>query len=262
MVFLSENLTTNYLRCRDLGRTRIGASRIVECNSQHSLREIVMTGAGISVQALKCSTLTDALGYRLPVRRDGDVVADLVPVGEWIFDDHELVATMARWRQESASMFLVHFESTAEKTMTYLRDMSIADPARILFIIYRDGVAKGHIGFSGATDVDAELDNVMRGESTGVPGFMTAVSSTLIRWGFDELGVESIHLRATSHNDSAIGLYSSLGFELEESLPLQAHQDGDFIVHRPCAEADADVDFRLQVMRLGREKFIEQPSRL
>lgn len=226
--------------------------------SVHNELGPLMTGGGKNLQQLKCSTRAKAWEYRLPVWRDGSVLADLVPVGEWVLDDHELVQTMSRWRQESVSMFLIHFDSTVEKTMNYLREMSIADPARILFIIYRNGVAVGHIGFSGVTDVDAELDNVMRGEPSGLPRFMTSVSAVLIRWGFDVLGVESIHLRATSHNDSAISLYSNLGFEVEESLPLQAHHDGEFVVHRPCAEADADVDFRLQVMRLRRERFGEE----
>ncbi len=123
---------------------------------------------------LKSDTLQGALANAIPILRGLDQLGQLVPVGDWILTDDELISRLALWRARAMDMFLAQFESTAAKTKVYLREYSIARDDRILFMIETEEGFVGHIGLANIEDSTAEIDNVMRGVPAHGDGLMSA----------------------------------------------------------------------------------------
>lgn len=61
----------------------------------------------------------------------------LVAVGSWIFDAPIVIETLTEWRGKTMSNFFSQFEATPESMYSYLRELPIAQPNRILFLIER-----------------------------------------------------------------------------------------------------------------------------
>lgn len=207
---------------------------------------------------LKSETLEGALANAIPIVRGVDRLGQLVPVGEWILVDDDLISRLALWRARAMDMFLAQFESTAAKTKVYLRDYSIARDDRILFLIETDEGFVGHIGLANIEDSTAELDNVMRGVPSHGDGLMSASERALVSWAFDKLNVASLYLRVLSHNDSARSLYERDGFVTTERLPLRREPGVDGTVLVPCESDYANVSMTCDVMMLDRTRFQSQ----
>lgn len=205
---------------------------------------------------MQVDTLKDfnrAIAYSQAILCDQatETIVNLVPIGTWIFQEVDLIETLVKWRAGSMGSFFTHFTSSAETMLSYLRDYSINDSSRILFLIVEGDRPIGHIGLSNIAEDTAELDNVIRGETVRDPNTMTLASTALIGWAFANLGVSSIYLKVQSTNSQALRLYKQLGFVEESHTPLRKIIDGDLAFHTPCEKSDADVDFSLVVMRLS-----------
>lgn len=201
----------------------------------------------------KRNSFLEARAMSLPVLSGDRGTVSLVPIGPWILAEAELIRLMATWRKEAMSMFLAQFESTSERTRSYLENFAISEQTRLLFLIVLEEETIGHIGFSNIRDGEAELDNVMKSDQLAFPGLMFEASTALINWGFYDLGLQSIHLQVTSHNESAQKLYSRLGFKVERRSPLRVDIQGDLTLHVPCSPEESDAPFQLVVMRLDRD---------
>jgi RimJ/RimL family protein N-acetyltransferase len=175
-------------------------------------------------------------------------LVQLIPIGTWILNDHELIDSMASWRQQSMNMFFAQFESTGEKTRNYLEKASIAQSNRLLFVIFESGAVVGHLGISNANDVSAELDNVMRGVRAETPQLMQLAIQRILSWSKTELGLVEVSLKVISGNQRAIELYERCGFTISKSSALKSVISGSDVTLVECADWESNVSSRSQTM--------------
>jgi diamine N-acetyltransferase len=120
---------------------------------------------------------------------------------------------LCRWREASHSWFFT--ESPAEQGRTHRWiERVVGTEDRVLLVIEIDGRAVGQVGL---TDIDtdagtAEIDNILRGESTpGQPGLMAAALRCLCAWADASLRIHQLRLRVFADNP-AVAFYETLGF--------------------------------------------------
>lgn len=208
------------------------------------------------ISKLKTRDVSEAKAMSLPVLIREGMTVSLVPIGPWILTEEHIINLMATWRKGAMRMFLAQFDSTYERTRSYLENLAISEQDRLLFLVLQGDEAIGHIGFSNIQDEKAELDNVMKGSPLVFPDLMFEISTALIDWGFQALDLRNIHLQVTSHNESALKLYSRLGFKTENRLPLRLEHGEGLTLHVPCALEESDVPFQLVIMRLDRDGWL------
>lgn len=179
----------------------------------------------------------------------------LLPVCRFHAGDTELVATLARWREEHVSAYPTQFPVTLSGTADWLRRRVLEAEDRLLFLVVdARGRLVGHLGLANALEETGgvELDNVVRGVPGVAPGIMSHAVRTLADWTMEHLRPRRIHLRVFQDNTHAVEFYRRLGFVEEEQIPLRKHQAGERIEYRPLEENDmapADRVFLRMVYR-------------
>lgn len=163
----------------------------------------------------------------IPVYKDNIKIALLIPLMQenliYNEENKKIVKLLGKWREQNSRWFDI-FKVTEEGTKKWLKEKVIDCDDRILFLIKTmDGLVVGHIGFYrfDFKDYSCELDNVMRGEKTEIPGLMTYVTKTILDWAFERLKLKSITLRTFSDNEKAIALYERCGFKKVKDIPLE-----------------------------------------
>ena len=137
----------------------------------------------------------------------------LIPVGPWIFGRkfHSTLEKLVSWRSENSRHFFAQVPPTIESMTTYLKQYSIGDSRRLLFIVYADCQPVGHLGLSNCTGESADVDNVMKGpEADGAVMRNSLVA--MLEWGQAELGISRMALQVQPENWRARRLYESVGF--------------------------------------------------
>ena len=117
------------------------------------------------------------------------------------------------------SNFFSQFEATPESMYSYLREFSITQPNRILFLIERGDCIVGHLGFSSVTESSAEVDNVMKTQTKSeAPSTseMLCILQEMLLWAKTNLGLRRFTLQVMGSNVPAINLYKNAGFEIVE----------------------------------------------
>ena len=165
----------------------------------------------------------------IPVLGDaGAVVGYLAPITSADVDDYELLEALCRWRSLAKYGFLTVFEPSVEKTRSYLTGFSLPDPGRILFLVRdSDGRSVGNIGLCNVNTDAAELDNVVRGETVPVSGFMRLVIAAVLNFAFDKLNVGRVYLNVLSNNDAAFQSYIRAGFSKIGTQALERTETSD-----------------------------------
>ena len=211
---------------------------------------------------MKTTDFRSSLDLALPIlSSNGSRVGRLVPVGEWAIADRAMVEAMTAWRARWVPMFLSQFEPTAERTSEYLRNLAIAAPDRLLFLIYdADEVMIGHTGFVNVDGRYGELDNVVRGVSGGHARLVYFAAVAQLDWGFRSLGLSAAAGRVMSYNRPIIGLLKQTGFSLAEEFFLFKRQAADATVHDIVEQGASNVDYRVLKMRIDRDRFYEKQS--
>lgn len=209
---------------------------------------------------LKTATREAAAERALPLHnRAGEAIGSLLPIGPWLLDDAAQIAAISAWRQRAMRMFLTQFTATPENTRHYLEALSIGEPGRLLWLILDErGRCIGHVGLSGATAADggrAELDNLMRGVEGGDPRLVHSAEVALLRWAFEQLGLQHIDVRVVSYNWMVIALHEEVGFQTTRQAPLHKRVDGDLTLHDECAAEQANVRYHCTHMALDRARF-------
>ena len=158
----------------------------------------------------------------LAIHAGNDVAGSLHPVDATIPDNLPIVEKMCRWRSVARTSFLTVFEPSVDKTRSYLTDLVLVDPTRILFLAAgQSGDLVGNIGLCNITETSAEIDNVLRGEASPSPKFMKRVHSALTDWARRALGVQNFYLNVLSSNPGAIKFYAEIGYEEVSLVPLR-----------------------------------------
>ena len=115
------------------------------------------------------------------------------------------------------SNFFSQFEATTESTSSYLRNFSISQSNRILFLVQRDEDIVGHLGLSSISGTTAEIDNVMKTQTKSeAPNSseMLCLLQSLVGWAITDLGLRTFKLQVKESNIPAIKLYKNAGFRL------------------------------------------------
>jgi len=205
-----------------------------------------------------------ALEVSIPIVSNETAVAGfLTPVTHQMATDAAIVSALFRWRREHMEAFLTVFVPTLEKTRGYLKDFSLSDPARLLFLItdlQRRYV--GHIGLCNIGADGAEIDNVIRGEPIDVPNFMVFAHIALLGWAFTELDIPIAYLNVLEHNKRAINTYQKVGLIEISRTPLvrQDLHGGYRLV--PAADSEEQATGLMLVrMELRRDSFYHWPWR-
>lgn len=187
----------------------------------------------------------------------GAFVGALVPVNEKVAADQALLKALTLWRKKFNGCFLTQFEPTVERTEKWLRNIVIKDDTRLLFLVFDCyGKAIGHFGACNIVEHQAELDNVLRGEKSDDPRFMSYAVMTGLDWLYGELGVDRVLLHVFSNNEKAIGFYKRLGFSEARQYALSRVQEGHEVRYLLGAGKGDPVDFAYLEMALERSRFV------
>jgi hypothetical protein len=132
-------------------------------------------------------------------------------------------------------------------------EMYLLEQSADVFKLYEDKLKDevlcgGHIGLAEIKDGNAELDNMMRGESGGPIDLMLEAERTLINWAIECLALKSITLRIQSRNFLAMKNHFELGFVRSNRLPLMRVEKGDSFVLEPCEPEFATESFYMDVL--------------
>jgi RimJ/RimL family protein N-acetyltransferase len=192
----------------------------------------------------------------------GSLVARMRPLLETDIADDQLVATIARWREENKERFLTIVPFDPEGTRRWLRRFPVEDPNRILFLVEGpDGERLGHYGLLLIGPGEAEIDNTLRGSAHCPAGLFGQVAQRIIRWAIDDLGARRLIVRVMSNNPTAIRHQQRNGFVQESVLPLRETRDGG-IVRREVVndESRSNLPFGLAVLAypIARERFAKR----
>jgi hypothetical protein len=124
-------------------------------------------------------------------------------------------------------------------------------------LIYEgNGRLVGNIGLCNLCRDSVELDNVVRGESVKIRGFMDHVESAILNFAFNRLLVFEVYLNVLSTNAPAIRHYEKNGFAFDSAVPLKKIQTSDGFRLVPASGQDGLSDTpRLMRMTLRRSVF-------
>lgn len=211
---------------------------------------------------MKVDSFYEALSIAVPIiNLEQEKIGSLVPVGNWILSDKSKIEDIRDWRQKAMKMFLSQFESTYERTLGYLTNLSIAQENRILFLIY-DASDRfvGHIGMADIDTDSGELDNLMRGVAGGDPRLVYFSELTLLNWCFTHLNLSSSDVRVISYNWMVISLHEEVGFKISEQIPLRKREQDGVTSHDYADPASANVKYSCTRMVLKKSDFYNKAS--
>ena len=181
--------------------------------------------------------------------QNGEIVAYLIPTGEWILNRTKLLMSIAEWRNRYMRFYLTQFDADLENATNYIQSKIHSNSSAIFFMIAdRQYKIIGHIGFSNIFFASAELDNILLGEASSVRNIMQDIENQSIDWIRDFLGLEKMVLKVLSYNYLAIHLHEMCGFQVEERLPIRKVQYFNQLRYEPCLPEESDLDFQCLVM--------------
>ncbi|MBG87620.1 MAG: aminotransferase [Verrucomicrobiales bacterium] len=180
------------------------------------------------LQGLKQSAGGSGPQLRLPVGTPPRAFLRPIAVSSDRMRDAD-VAQLTEWRNRFVDAFLTRFVNTDDRTRKWLSEYVANDDTRVLFMVdLPDGTT---IGYMGLAYIDwnakrGEADAIVRGNDAP-KGLMTDCMKTLIGWGLNQLGLESIGVRVLSSNP-ALEFYRKFGFVEQQRVPLRkTDRNGD-----------------------------------
>jgi hypothetical protein len=206
---------------------------------------------------MKCLTFSEANIKAIPVlNMNGVKIGKLVPVGPFIVDDIEKIELIRAWRRKTMRMFFTQFESTFDRTLGYLKNLSIAQEGRIFFLIYdiSDRLV-GHIGIADVDGNSGELDNLMRGVDGGDPRLVYYSEIALLDWCFKSLGINQSDVRILSYNWLVLSLHEEVGYSFVSNSPLKKYEKNSVIFHDIVSKIESNVQYGCTKMLLKKDDF-------
>ena len=210
-----------------------------------------MNETNIKLNTIKFNTIEKAVENSISITslQNGEVVAHLIPVGEWILSRTKVLMSIAEWRNKYMRFYLTQFDADLENATNYIQSKIHPNSSAIFFMIAdEDYKILGHIGFSNINSNSAELDNILLGEASPVRNLMQDIENQSINWIHDFLGLEKIFLKVLSYNFLAIDLHEICGFQVEERLPIRKVHYFNQRRYEPCLQVESNLDFQCLVM--------------
>jgi RimJ/RimL family protein N-acetyltransferase len=165
-------------------------------------------------------------------------------------EDDALVASLGAWRERHMAVYPTQFQVTAAGTRTWLRELVLGVPDRLMLLVLRGDRVVGHLGLCDAfaADGSASLSNVVVGERAAMPpGAMQACEEALLAWAYDTLGVTCVWAGIYMDNLASLGLHRKLGFAAQEAIAMRRHAlPGGRVEYRACAPGDDGAPDRVQ----------------
>ncbi|MDG0026272.1 aminotransferase class I/II-fold pyridoxal phosphate-dependent enzyme [Trinickia sp. Y13] len=161
----------------------------------------------------------------------------LIPVAQVHLGDDALLQRLTQWRNRFVHVYPTQFLATLESTRAWLRDRLLAVEDRMLFLVVdKQGAVVGHMGFNSCFNDEAqmELDNIVRGVDGVERGIMANALLTLTEWARKTINVEGFFLRVFADNAKAIDFYRSLGFVVDETIPLTKVEQEGLVSYVAC----------------------------
>ena len=212
------------------------------------------------IATMKCLTFDQSRTKAISVfNQRGVRLGSLVPVGKWILDDERMIESIRAWRQNAKKMFLTQFESTFERTYSYLNNLSINEDGRLFFMLYDDADSLiGHIGISGVNGVIGELDNLMRGADGGDPRLIYFSEIALLDWCFKNLGIKGSSVRVLSYNWLVLALHEEVGYFFVDNKPLKKYEKDGVLFHDEVDQSDSNVKYSCTKLMLIKSDFYDK----
>lgn len=184
-------------------------------------------------------------------------VGELRCIDVYSADDVEIAGLLTRWREKYMRYFMTQFDATIERTLVWLKKVVLPAKDRMLFIILDDkGRAIGNIGVCNISEEYAEIDNLIRGESGGLPQLIYFAEIALLSWLFNELRIPKVGLHVFSNNVLTINLHRMVGFSLVHSHRCTKITEGNETRFLLDSVQGEPVTFRYNEMSLGRDEFL------
>jgi RimJ/RimL family protein N-acetyltransferase len=210
-----------------------------------------MNQINMKLSNMKFSSFEKAVENSISITssQNAQIVAHLIPVGEWILNRTKLLMSIAEWRNKYMRFYLTQFDADLENATSYIQTKIHSNSPAIFFMIADENYKiLGHIGFSEITSTGAELDNILLGEASSVRNLMQDVEIQSINWIRDFLGLKKIQLKVLSYNFLAIGLHEMCGFQIEERLPIRKVHYLNQTRYEPCLPEESNFDFQCLIM--------------
>lgn len=151
------------------------------------------------------------------------------PITKTHLQCHDVIEKMTNWRNHYKTFFMTQFNATQERTEKWLKNVVLANPEQLLFLIYCKDNLIGQFGFKELNGNSVFLDNLMRGESGGHPLLMRYAVSAMVTWLFDVMKVNEVYGFIFANNAMSLKLHKDLGFSFTEKYPLNKQVDGEEI---------------------------------
>ena len=188
-----------------------------------------------------------------PIYNNSEVVAYLKPIQYNFQDlDYNLSELLSRWRVENPSISTGTFKVTEERTTKWLLSHVLGRKDRIIFMIYSlEDEPLGHIGLSNINynNNSVELDSVLRGVKSFLPGLMTFSTKSMIEFAFNYFKFSDIYLSVFSDNFQAIRFYENLNFEEVDKMPLMKIEKDDEIKYEVTSK-NSEIEFEKYYLKM------------
>jgi RimJ/RimL family protein N-acetyltransferase len=190
---------------------------------------------------------------QIPVYNNSEVVAYLNPI-QYNFEDldYNLSELLSRWRVENPSISTGTFKVTEERTSQWLLSHVLGRKDRIIFMISSlEDELLGHIGLSNVNykNNSVELDSVLRGVKSSLPGLMTFSTKSMIDFAFNYFKFSDIYLSVFSDNFQAIRFYENLNFEEVDKIPLMKIEKDDEIKYEVTSK-NSEIEFEKYYLKM------------
>lgn len=195
--------------------------------------------------------------YSIPIfDQNQQKIGLLKPLTVETASNSTIISLLTKWRAANMDSFLTRFQANDARTKKWVTEQVLEVENKIFFLIYDiENRLIGHAGVRSITEVNAELDNIMRGEKSVVSKLVFYSLVGLMNWIYQELSVQRIYLNVISSNERAQTLYRALGFEQTNQFHLKKEKELDetrfFVI-----DSDKSVDCNLTLIRMDINKSV------
>lgn len=190
---------------------------------------------------------------QIPVYNKVEVIAYLKPIQyNFLNLDYNLSKLLSKWRVENPSISTATFKVTEDRTSRWLLSHVLDRKDRIIFMIYSlEHEPLGHIGLSNVNynKNSVELDSVLRGVKSYLPGLMTYSTKSLIDFALNYFKFSDIYLSVFSDNFQAIRFYKKLNFEEVDRIPLIKIEKDDEIKYEVTSK-NPEIEFEKYYLKM------------
>lgn len=164
------------------------------------------------LRAIKASANKGEVNLVIPVGQPPDIFLRPVPTNPEDLIDGDVQA-LTDWRNRYVNSFLTEFIATKHQTTQWLVEYVRDNDSKILFMAEKpNGDVFGYIGldFIKWEEAYGEADSIVKG-GQAPHGSMKRALQTLLHWGKNHLGLDTLCVRVRSDN-TALEFYQKCGF--------------------------------------------------